>query len=50
LVYTAGPYGIDDTGALKVVFRSIIDIGGFQTTTMTNPSMLPLGPATARHC
>ena len=32
LVYTVGPYGIDDTGALKVVFRFPLDIGGLQTT------------------
>jgi hypothetical protein len=38
LVYTAGPYGIDDTGALKIVFRSIMDIGGFQTTDPTAPN------------
>jgi hypothetical protein len=38
LVYTAGPYGIDDTGALKIVFRSIIDIGGFQTTDPAAPN------------
>lgn len=37
LVYTAGPYGIDDTGALKVVFRFPLDIGGLQTT---DPSAL----------
>lgn len=35
LVYTAGPYGIDDTGALRVVFRFPIDIGGLQTTNPT---------------
>ena len=32
LVYTVGPYGIDDTGALKVVFRFPLDIGGLQTS------------------
>ena len=32
LVYTAGPYGIDDTGALRIVFRFSLDIGGLQTT------------------
>lgn len=32
LVYTAGPYGIDDTGALKVVFRFPMDQGGLQTS------------------
>lgn len=37
LIYTAGPYGIDDTGALKVVFRFPLDIGGLQTT---DPSAL----------
>ena len=38
LVYIAGPFGIDDTGALKIVFRSIIDIGGFQTTDPAAPN------------
>jgi hypothetical protein len=32
LVYTGGPCSIDDTCALKVVFRFILDIGGMQTT------------------
>jgi len=37
LIYTAGRYGIDDTGALKVVFRFPLDLGGLQTT---DPSAL----------
>jgi Protein of unknown function (DUF3604) len=32
LVYTAGPYGIDDTGALRVLFRFPTDWGLLQTT------------------
>lgn len=32
LVYTAGPCGIDDTGALKVVFRFPLDINELQST------------------
>jgi hypothetical protein len=32
LVYTVGRYGIDDTGAIKVVFRFPMDIGGLQTS------------------
>lgn len=32
LVYTAGPYGIDDTGALRVLFRFPTDWGRLQTT------------------
>ena len=31
LVYTAGPYGIDDTGALRVLFRFPTDWGRLQT-------------------
>lgn len=32
LVYTAGPYGIDDTGALRVLFRFPTDWGCLQTS------------------
>lgn len=31
LVYTAGPYGIDDTGALRILFRYPTDWGRLQT-------------------
>jgi len=31
LVYTAGPYGIDDTGSIRVVFRFANDAGKLQT-------------------
>ncbi len=31
LVYTAGPYGIDDTGSIQVVFRFANDAGKLQT-------------------
>jgi len=31
LVYTAGPYGIDDTGALRILFRFPTDWGRLQT-------------------
>ena len=31
LTYTVGRYGIDDTGAIKVVFRAMGDWGHFQT-------------------
>jgi hypothetical protein len=32
LVYTAGPYGIDDTGALRILFRFPTDWGRLQNT------------------
>jgi len=32
LVYTAGPYGIDDTGSMRVVFRFANDAGKLQTS------------------
>jgi hypothetical protein len=35
LVYTAGRFGLDDTGAIRVVFRAMGDGGALQTT---NPS------------
>ncbi len=35
MVYTVGRYGIDDTGAIRVVFRFVGDFGELQTT---NPS------------
>jgi len=33
LVYTVGRYGLDDTGAIRVLFRALGDWGGLQTTT-----------------
>ena len=38
LVYTAGKYGIDDTGALKIVFRTISDMGGLQVLDPAAPN------------
>ena len=32
LVYTAGPYGMDDTGSIRVVFRFAADAGRLQTS------------------
>lgn len=35
MVYTVGRYGIDDTGAIRVVFRFVGDCGELQTTNPT---------------
>lgn len=34
LVYTAGAYGLDDTGSLQIVFRFPMDFGEFQITNL----------------
>ena len=38
LSYTAGRFGIDDSGAIKVVFRFSVDWGTFQTTEPEKPN------------
>lgn len=38
LVYTAGRYGLDDTGAIKIVFRFTADGGDLQTREPTAPN------------
>jgi len=35
LTYTVGRYGLDDTGAIRVVFRALGDWGGLQTSDPT---------------
>lgn len=38
LRYTAGRFGIDDSGGIKVVFRFSVDWGAFQTTEPDKPN------------
>ena len=37
LIYTVGRYGLDDTGAIRVAFRSMSDFGRLQMTDPTGP-------------
>lgn len=38
LTYTVGRYGLDDTGAIRVVFRALGDWGGLQTADPAAPN------------
>ena len=38
LEYTAGRFGVDDSGGIKVVFRFSVDWGTFQTTDSAAPN------------
>ena len=38
LIYTVGRYGLDDTGAIRVVFRAMSDGQALQTTDHASPN------------
>lgn len=38
LIYTVGRYGLDDTGAIRVMFRSMSDVGALQTIDPAAPN------------
>lgn len=57
LTYTVGRYGLDDTGAIRVMFRAMTDTGRFQTAdpkaanyvTATSSSGVPLNVEYSHH-
>lgn len=46
LEYTAGRFGVDDSGGIKVVFRFSVDWGTFQTTDSSKPNYVTVRTST----